>query len=116
VAGSERGGAFAIVKQETIDLVVLDLLLPGISGADVIRTLRRRPDVQQPVIVILSALGSECSIREGLSMGADAYITKPVEVGVVEARIAAILRQRDRLRQAADPHPVTILAFPRPAC
>ncbi|MDA0256656.1 MAG: response regulator transcription factor [Chloroflexi bacterium] len=81
------------------DLVVLDLMLPRMSGADVCRILRAERAVP---IVMLTALDHEADKIEGLGLGADDYITKPFSMPELMARVAAALR-RDRLsRGAAD--------------
>jgi len=85
-------------------LVVLDMLLPGISGLDVLESLRRR-DVRTPVL-ILSATANSDAIVEGLQKGADDYMTKPFDLDVLLARIRSLIRSREWL--AGSPgNPVT---------
>lgn len=78
------------------DLIVLDLMLPGIGGHDVLRALRREGREMQ--VVILSALGREEDVIVGLQLGADDYVAKPFSVAELLARIEAALR-RDRVRR-----------------
>lgn len=72
------------------DLVVLDLLLPGITGVEICRTLRRESDVP---IIMLTALSSEKDKLEGLELGADDYVTKPFSPRELVARVRAVLRR-----------------------
>ena len=72
------------------DLVVLDLLLPGITGVEICRTLRRESDVP---IIMLTALSSEKDKLEGLELGADDYVTKPFSSRELVARVRAVLRR-----------------------
>ena len=78
------------VRASPPDLVILDLLLPGMSGLDVCRTLRSEFDV--PVIV-LTALSTEQDKLNGLNLGADDYVTKPFSPRELAARVRAVLRR-----------------------
>lgn len=78
--------------QGGFDLVILDMLLPGISGIDVLRSLRTK-DVRTPVL-ILSASASSDAIVEGLNAGADDYLTKPFDLAILLARIRTLIRSR----------------------
>ena len=92
-SGSE---AIEALEREAPDLVVLDLMLPGMSGEEVLRELRRRPEVNVPVIVLTAR--SEPSDRvEGLRLGADDYVSKPFSPQELVLRVEAVLR---RVRQA----------------
>lgn len=75
------------------DLIVLDLMLPGIDGLDVCRELKRNRETRHIHIIMLTAKGEESDIVSGLEMGADDYITKPFSVRVLQARIRAVLRR-----------------------
>jgi len=77
------------------DLLVLDLMLPGIDGLEVCRTLKRDPKTEHIPIVMLTAKGEESDIVAGLELGADDYITKPFSPRVLIARIRAVLRRRE---------------------
>jgi two-component system response regulator RstA len=78
------------IVSEQPDLVILDLLLPGLSGLDVCR--RARPGYRGPILM-LTALGDELDEVAGLEVGADDYLTKPVRPRVLLARIHALLRR-----------------------
>lgn len=82
--------ALKILEQEHIDMVLLDVMLPGISGQEVCKRIRVDSDVP---IVVLSALGRTDTVVEMLELGADEYITKPFSFSAVEAQIEAQLRR-----------------------
>jgi len=86
--------ALTEVRRSLPDVVVLDLMLPGMDGLEVCRRLRREPESSQVPIVILSAKGEEADIVVGLELGADDYITKPFSSRVLLARIRAVLRRK----------------------
>ncbi len=76
------------------DLVVLDLMLPGISGLDVCRRLREEQDQQAPLpVIMLTALGEESDRVLGLESGADDYVTKPFSPRELTLRVQAVLRR-----------------------
>jgi two-component system, OmpR family, phosphate regulon response regulator PhoB len=85
--------ALRLVEQERPDLVVLDLMLPGVSGLDVLRELRARPDFENLPIVLLTARKEEQDRIEGLSLGADDYVAKPFSPQELVLRVAAVLRR-----------------------
>jgi len=95
---SSGESALSLVRINPSELVVLDLMLPGIDGLEVCRRLKGDPATQHIPIVILTAKGEEADIVTGLEMGADDYITKPFSPRVLVARIRAVLR-----RKAAEP-------------
>ena len=74
------GGASAIkvIAEEKPDAVVLDLMMPGLSGLDVLRFMRNNPGLDCIPVIIVSAKGLTADIREGLDAGATVYLTKPV--------------------------------------
>jgi two-component system phosphate regulon response regulator PhoB len=76
------------------DLVVLDLMLPGIDGLDVAKKLKKDKKTEHVPIVMLTAKGEEADVVTGLELGADDYVTKPFSPRVLLARIRAILRRR----------------------
>ena len=83
--------ALAAFDREGTDLVLLDLMLPGLPGTEVCRELRTRSSVP---IIMLTAKDSEVDIVVGLELGADDYVTKPYSTRELLARIRAVLRRR----------------------
>jgi len=82
-----------IIAQSPPDLVLLDWMLPGKSGVEFARQLKRHPDTQNIPIIMLTARGEENDKVQGLESGADDYITKPFSTRELIARIRAILRR-----------------------
>jgi len=82
--------ALTITRQERPDLIVLDLMLPGLDGLDVCRAIRRESDVP---IIMLTARAEEADQLIGLELGADDYITKPFSPRALVARVRALLRR-----------------------
>jgi two-component system phosphate regulon response regulator PhoB len=85
--------ALEITHSKLPDLVILDLMLPGIDGLEVCRRLKNHPKTEQIPIIILSAKGEEADIVTGLELGADDYITKPFSGKVLVARVRRVLRK-----------------------
>ena len=75
------------------DLMILDLMLPGIDGLEVCKRLKSHPKTERIPIIILSAKGEEADIVAGLELGADDYVTKPFSGKVLVARVRRILRR-----------------------
>lgn len=82
-----------LVNEERPDLIVLDWMLPGISGIEVCRLLRSRPETREIPVIMLTARGEENERVRGLATGADDYIVKPFSVPELLARIKTILRR-----------------------
>jgi two-component system, OmpR family, alkaline phosphatase synthesis response regulator PhoP len=88
--------ALQIAQRERPDLVVLDLMLPGIDGTEVARRLKAEPRTSDIPIVMLTAKGEETDVVVGLTLGADDYVTKPFSMKVLLARIGTVLRRADQ--------------------
>lgn len=84
------------VRSRIPDLILLDLMLPGIDGLDVARQLKNDAKTKDVPIVILTAKGEEADIVTGLELGADDYVTKPFSPRVLLARVRAVLRRKAR--------------------
>jgi len=95
VAVSDGPGALQEWAQRKPDVVVLDLMLPGMSGLDVLR--RRRDDDDGAAVIILSARGEEDDRVLGLELGADDYVVKPFSPRELVGRVQALLRRGERL-------------------
>jgi two-component system response regulator RegX3 len=85
-------GALGAARERPYDIVILDVMLPGMSGTDVCRTLRSESDVP---ILMLTARDAEVDRVLGLELGADDYVTKPFSSAELLSRVRAILRRRD---------------------
>ncbi|MGD2269935.1 MAG: response regulator transcription factor [Desulfobacterales bacterium] len=96
VTCAETGeGALKHVRDENFDLIVLDLMLPGIDGLGVAKKLKGGSKTKQIPIIMLTAKGEEADIVTGLELGADDYITKPFSPRILIARIRAVLRRKE---------------------
>jgi two-component system phosphate regulon response regulator PhoB len=88
-------------KERAPDLVILDWMLPGLSGIELCRRLRARADTRQLPIIMLTARGEESERVRGLATGADDYVVKPFSVPELMARVSALLRRSSPERVAA---------------
>ena len=91
---SDGEEGLALAAQLVPDLILLDVMLPGIDGLTVCRNLKNNPALADIPIIMLTAKGEENDIVLGLEMGADDYVTKPYSSKVLAARIAARLRKK----------------------
>ncbi len=97
--------ALEILEQERVDLILLDLMLPGKDGTEVCTVIRAKKDFTQPCIIMLTAKSEEDDIVTGLSCGADDYVTKPFSPRVLIARVQALLRRKHE-KKLLDQEPV----------
>lgn len=87
------------IKFKKPDLILLDLMLPGIDGLEVCNLLKRDSEYSSIPIIMLTAKGEESDIVTGLELGADDYIPKPFSPRVLIARVKAVLRRKDVTRE-----------------
>ena len=85
--------AIRLAEDQAPDLVVLDLMLPGLSGYEVLEALRRRPQTQDLGVILLTARKEEADRIRGLSLGADDYLVKPFAPQELVLRVGAVLRR-----------------------
>ena len=90
-------------RQSPPDLVVLDVMLPGMDGMQVCQALRAEPATANVPIIMLTARGEEADRVRGLELGADDYVTKPFSPKELVARVAALLRRSERAQQTQPP-------------
>src|SRR5262245_3801370 len=93
-ADGSAGFQFAASNSENFDLILLDLMLPKMSGLEICQRLRA--DQVETPIIMLTARGASSDAAFGLKLGADDYIPKPFDVGELLARIEAVLRRANR--------------------
>lgn len=94
IAGTGRQ-ALSVFNENKIDLIILDLMLPDISGEEVCKIIKEKSNIP---IIMLTAKGAEESILNGFSLGADDYVTKPFSEKELVARVKAILKRTENLR------------------
>jgi two-component system alkaline phosphatase synthesis response regulator PhoP len=87
--------ALSVARTGSPDLILLDLMLPGMDGLEVARRIKGEPSTKHIPIVMLTAKGEESDIVTGLELGADDYITKPFSRKVLVARLRAVLRRKE---------------------
>lgn len=85
--------ALKLIRQNKPDLVVLDIMLPGLDGLAVCRLVRKDPEIAHIPIIMLTARGTQGDKMVGLDSGADDYVTKPFGLGEFLARVRAVLRR-----------------------
>ncbi|MER3631463.1 MAG: DNA-binding response regulator [Blastocatellia bacterium] len=93
---AEKALRMALDEKQTPSLVILDLMLPGMSGMEFCRRLRRETLTENTPVIMLTAKAAEADKVAGLETGADDYITKPFSVKEMIARVRAVLRRADK--------------------
>ena len=88
---SDGEAALAAIEEETPDLLLLDVMLPKLSGFEVCQRLRADPRYRDVKIIMLSARGREPDQQKGLALGADLYVTKPFSTKELVAQVQALL-------------------------
>jgi two-component system sensor histidine kinase/response regulator len=96
--------ALDLIGQQDFDMLLLDVMMPGATGLDVLEQVRAAPDKADLPVILISALADNDDIIRGLRMGANDYIPKPIEIDVVSARVDTHIR----LKQMTDLHKQTI--------
>jgi len=89
-------------RNETPDMIILDLMLPGLDGLDVCRQLKKDTATEDIPLIMLTAKGEESDVIIGLELGADDYVTKPFSPKVLLARVRSVLRRREPRRKETD--------------
>lgn len=87
-----------MLKKEAVDLVLLDIMLPGIDGMEMLKRIRKNPDTADLPVIMLTAKSEEINKVLGLEVGADDYISKPFGIYELVARVKAVLRRSERNR------------------
>jgi len=97
--------ALAFIRSQLPDLMVLDLMLPGIDGLDLCKMVKQEPQTAMLPVVMLTARTEDADVVTGLEIGADDYLTKPFSPRVLLARIKAVLRRQGEEK----PHDASIV-------
>ncbi len=100
-AAQDASGALTQIETALPDLIILDVMLPGVSGLEFCAQLREHPDTATIPILMLSAKGEVADKIAGLQAGADEYIVKPLDTAELVARVASLLERTRRLRSVA---------------
>ena len=98
VSEAENGAqALTLIEQQDFDLIILDIMMPGMEGTQVAQNMRKRSDYT-PVLLLTAKAETEDRI-EGLNMGADDYLAKPFAMGELVARVKALIRRNREYQQ-----------------
>ncbi len=107
VTAEEGHQALRLAREVIPDLILLDLMLPGMDGYEVCRLLRSSAELQHIPVIMLTARGEELDVVLGLEMGADDYVTKPFSVRELMSRIKAHLRRNGTRQEKQETAPRT---------
>jgi two-component system phosphate regulon response regulator PhoB len=107
ISAASGEAALKLVRNEPPDLIILDLMLPGVDGLEVARRIKGDSDLRNIPIVMLTAKGEEADVVTGLELGADDYIIKPFSPKIMIARIKTVLRRQNEPEQS-DEVPIRI--------
>ena len=91
--------ALEVIHTEKPRVVLLDIMLPGINGFDVCRMVRENHRLNQPRIILVTAMGHQVNKAKGLALGADAYITKPFSNEAIISKVKELLDRADETGQ-----------------
>jgi two-component system phosphate regulon response regulator PhoB len=100
VAAADGEAGLRAVRESVPDLVLLDLLMPGLDGIEVCRRLKMDPATHDVPIIMVTAKGEEADVVVGLGVGADDYVTKPFSPRELIARVRAVLRRAPQGRES----------------
>jgi phosphate regulon transcriptional regulator PhoB len=93
LTATDGNHGLALVRKEVPDMVLLDLMLPGMDGVEICSSIKKDPQTQNTLIIMVTAKGEESDIVLGLGVGADDYITKPFSPKELIARVKAVMRR-----------------------
>jgi two-component system phosphate regulon response regulator PhoB len=96
VEAENANDALIFLEEITPDLVILDIMMPGLKGTQFLQIMKKSPKYSYIPVIIVSARSSEADIVEGLELGADDYITKPFSMKVLIAKVKILLRRQNK--------------------
>ncbi|HLL89793.1 MAG TPA: response regulator transcription factor, partial [Tepidisphaeraceae bacterium] len=109
LASGNGNDAIEIATRDCPDLIILDLMLPGIDGTEVARRLKADSRTAHIPIIMLTAKGEETDVVVGLTLGADDYVTKPFSMKILLARLSTVIRRGEQTAAAAAPAEGSVL-------
>lgn len=89
--------AWRLLEEERLDLAILDIMMPGVSGLEILKRLRHDPELQRLPVIILTARGEEADRVIGFYLGADDYVTKPFSVRELVLRVQRMLERQEQI-------------------
>lgn len=102
----DGGQGLFLIQKERPDLILLDLMLPGMDGLEICQALKQGDATKDIPIIMITAKGEESDVVVGLQMGADDYITKPFSIKVLLARVKAVFRRGKLVKSSAVSQPI----------
>lgn len=96
VSARESSGVIDLISEESPDLIILDIMLPGMSGIEILKRLKSSSDIRRIPIIMLTAKSEEVDRVLGLELGADDYVTKPFSVRELVLRVKRVLARFDK--------------------
>jgi DNA-binding response OmpR family regulator len=103
LAAGDGTTGMALLRQNPVSLVLLDLRLPGMDGWSVLQEMKRSPDLSAIPVIVLTAIAESNQRKKVLRMGAVKYLVKPLSAGILSQTIASVLRQKGKQLQTAVP-------------
>lgn len=100
--------ALAILSGERCDIVLLDWMMPGLSGLDTLRAIRQSYSQDMLPVIMCTAVGEDDNIVEALSSGADDYVVKPISLPVLRARMATLLNRSATIATLEQDHQASV--------
>ncbi|MDT8448102.1 MAG: response regulator [bacterium] len=100
IEASNANDALILLEDINLDLILLDLMLPGLGGLDFLKVLKSKEEYRHIAVIILSAKSEEHEVVTGLKLGADDYVTKPFSIKVLMAKIETVLRRVNSAEQS----------------
>ncbi len=94
--GDARSAAQALLAGKCPELLILDINMPDVSGLDLLEFIRRRPELDQLPVVMLSTEAADVTVDQAVALGADGYVTKPVTVDELERTLNSALKKRKK--------------------
>ncbi len=96
IEASNGPDALEVLRSEEVDLMLLDVMMPGMTGLDVLAEMKKDPQLENIPVILVTANADDVHVAEGLDMGAFDYIIKPYSLVVLLARVRAALREKER--------------------
>ena len=110
-AAQDANQALARIDAQVPDLLILDVMMPGVSGLELVQRLRARRDTATLPVILLSAKGEVADRVAGLQAGADEYLVKPIDTSELMARVASLVERTRRLRADGGGRPTKVISF-----
>lgn len=108
VSAEDGAGALALLGSRTVDIVLLDWMMPGLSGLDTLRAIRQRHSQDSLPVIMCTAVGEDENIVEAIESGANDYVVKPISLPVLRARMATHLSRSNTIATLEVEHEASV--------